>query len=206
MILSKREKYIAFGTAGAVGLLILNSFVLDPYTAAMDDIHTKHDHATAEWNEDASLFASQKTKQKDWKEMQDHGLKTDESQADSQLQHAILRWAQLAGVTTQVLKSDSAKMTGDFDVIGYRITASGSMLSISRLLWAMETASIPIRLSDVRVTPEREGTDQLSVQVGVSTISAPPGSVTPAPAPSTAPAVRPATQGAADADFGGNTL
>jgi hypothetical protein len=206
VILSKREKLIAFGTAGAVGLLVLNSFILEPYSEAMDDIHTKTDRAAAELNEDASLFASQKTKQKDWRQMQDHGLKTDESQADSQLQHAILRWAQLAGVNTQVLKSDSAKKEGDFDVIGYRITATGSMQSISRLLWALETATIPIRISDVRVTPEREGTDALSVQVGVSTISAPPEDVTPSAAPSTAPAVRPATQGSADAELGGNTL
>jgi hypothetical protein len=198
--MSKREKFIAIGTAVAIGLFVLDSFIIEPYSAALADIQQKTDAAAKQFTDDTSLLARRVRLQKIWSDMLSHGFKTDESAADSQLQHAILDWSQLAGVVPQNLKSDQSRKEGSFLVIGYRVTANGSMRSISRLLWALETATIPIRVSDVRVTPEREGTDQLSVQLGVSTLCIPGGSAPYAPAATPAPATRP--QAASDADEG----
>lgn len=198
MLVSKREKYIAIGMVSAIALLVLNSFIIEPYTAALADISDKHDAAVQQLSDDANLFSRRVRLQKIWADMESHGLKTQESAADSQLQHAILDWAQQAGVNPQNLKSDQPLKEGTFQAIGYRVTATGTMVSISRLLWALETATMPIRVSDVRVTPEREGTDDLSVQLGVSTLCVPGSDIQAAP-----PAPNSATRPQANADDGG---
>ena len=79
---------------------------------------------------------------------------------------------------------------------GYRVTATGTMRSLSQFLWDLETATIPIRVTDARMTPQREGTDDLSLQVGVSTLCAPADAAV-APA-----ATRPQATNADDRDMG----
>jgi len=181
VIVSKREKQIAIATAAAVGLFVLIDFVWQPYSDALDQIQTQTDAVNKQLQDAGALFANQHRLAKIWADMQAHGLKTDESQADSQLQHAILDWEQRSGVTQQTLKQDQARKEGDFDVVGYRVTADGSMRSIVQFVWALETATMPIRVTDIRITPEREGgTDQLSVTLGVSTLCASPTPAQPA--------------------------
>jgi hypothetical protein len=208
VIVSKREKYIAIGVATVIGLWIVDAVAIEPYRAALSDIQEQHDTAAKTLSDDASLLLRRGRLEKIWTVMLAHGFKTQEAEADSQLQHAILNWSQLAGVVPQTLKSDQPRKEGSFQVIGYRVSATGSMLQISRLLWALETATIPIRVSDIRITPEKEGTDQLSVQLGVSTLCIPGGaapyapSTAPSPASTTRPRVTLNADGQPDADGG----
>ncbi len=187
MIVSPREKKIAIATSVIVGLMIVYYVVVGPYMDNLALIETNTAAAIKKKSDNDLLFRRESALKKVWISMQGHGLKTNESQADSQLQHAILDWEQLAGVNQQSLKQDQPRKEGDFQVIGYRVTATGSMVNIVRFVWALETAAIPVRVTDLRVTPEKEGTDNLSVQVGVSTLSAPAEApATPSSAPSTA--------------------
>jgi hypothetical protein len=173
VIVSAREKKVAISAGAAIALFIGYTVIWEPYTANLDDIDARHAVAAQQLQDDTSLFVKRDRLAKIWTAMQAHGLKTDQSQADSQLQHAILDWEQAAGVSQQTLKQDQPRKEGDFQVITYRVTATGGMRSIVRFVWALETAAIPVRLTDMRITPEKEGTDDLSVQLGVSTLSAP---------------------------------
>jgi hypothetical protein len=182
VIVSKREKYIAIGTGIAVALLVLDSFVVEPYFTDLSNIATAHDSAVEKISSAHFLFDKQTRLQKVWKDMEGHGMLSGDQQAGSQLEHALSDWAQRAGIILQSVKSGqsqtikleaSQKQSPQFDVISYRVTAFGAMRSFSQFLWALETAPIPLRVTDVRVTPVREGTDDLSLQLGVSTLSAP---------------------------------
>jgi hypothetical protein len=44
------------------------------------------------------------------------------------------------------------------------------MRQIARLIWSIETAQIPMRLSDLHIQATREGTDQLNVKMLVSAL------------------------------------
>ena len=45
-----------------------------------------------------------------------------------------------------------------------------TMLSIANLLWSMETATIPVRVNDLQILPRKEGTNDLTLQLTVSTL------------------------------------
>src|SRR3712207_7371087 len=52
----------------------------------------------------------------------------------------------------------------------FRATANGRMDSISEFLWRIETAEIPLRINDMQINARKEGSDDLQLQLGVSTL------------------------------------
>jgi hypothetical protein len=119
------------------------------------------------------LFIRRRRLQSIWTDMQKGGLKSDPSEADTQAQHAVLDWFDRSGVYLAALKSDPhVAEEGKFQVIKYHIQGEGHMRQIAQLLWAMETATIPVRVDDLAIKPRaREGTDELTIELGISTLS-----------------------------------
>jgi hypothetical protein len=174
--LSKREKYIALGVGIAVSLWLLDSVLLSPYLSGRETLVTQRDAASQKLKDADVLFARRKRLQSIWAEMQKGGLKSDPSEADTQAQHAVLDWFDRSGVYLAALKSDPhVSQEGKFQVIKYHIQGEGRMRQIAQLLWAVETATIPVRVDDLSIKPRgREGTDELTVELGISTLSTMP--------------------------------
>jgi hypothetical protein len=53
---------------------------------------------------------------------------------------------------------------------------------VARLLWRVQTATIPIKVTELQISARKEGTDDLSFQVRTSTVYAPPRSARATPA------------------------
>ena len=69
-----------------------------------------------------------------------------------------------------------------------------------KLLWSLETATIPVRVNDMQVTPRREGTDDLTIRLSVSALCMPPDAgAKPPPGAGDKPA---APSGASDSNRG----
>jgi len=175
MALSKRENLIAVGACAAVALLGLDHFVWTPYVDQRSAVVTQRAVATQQMTDAVTLFQRQRNLRKVWSELQMGGLKVDTSQAASQEQHALNAWAEGAGVSLAALKAERPAQEGPFQVIGFDVTGTGSMRAISRLIWSLETATIPVRINEVQISPRREGTDDLSVRLSVSALCMPPG-------------------------------
>ena len=170
MILSKRERYIVIGTVAAIGLLVLDHFVLTPYFDARSTVQTQSDEVTKQLNDASALFSKKRNLTKIWTDIQAGGLKSDPSDAESQAWHAVLDWVQEAGVNPVSLKPGRQTAKGPFLVSDFHVQATGSMSAVSRLLWSVETSSIPLRITDIQLQSRKEGTDDLNLQLGVSTL------------------------------------
>ena len=170
MVLSKREKYIAFGTAAAVVILTLDQIVLTPYFARRASIQAEQQQVIGDIDKANDLFARERKLRAVWADMQKGGLKIDPSEAESQALQAVLDWAKSAEVELAALKPERSTQEKSFQVIRFHVTGTGPMASIARLLWSVETAKVPVRVNDIQVASRREGTDDLSVQLSVSTL------------------------------------
>jgi hypothetical protein len=170
VVLSKRERYIAVGVAAALGILLLDRFVLTPYAALRDTIVTDQRQVTDSLTSADLLFTRQRQLRKVWTQMQAGGLKTDPSQAESQALGALLEWTRSAGVNLAALTPERTVQQDRFRVISFSVKVTGPMAAMSRLLWAMESATIPVRVTELRINPQREGIDDLSMQMSVSTL------------------------------------
>ena len=173
MALSPREKYIAIGVGAAVVLYALDAAVLTPYSDRLTAIEQETVDAETHLAAQSDLFKANRDLKVVWTAMTRGGLSPDWSVADSQLAQALLKWAGDAGVSVTSVKPDRSAVENGFQVISYHFTCNGSTPEVTKLLWDIETATIPVRLTDVQITPRKEGTDDLTIQFGVSTLVQP---------------------------------
>lgn len=174
MAFTKRERWVGIGTVAAIALFGIDRFVVTPYETRMDELAKARETASGQLSDAALVFSNQRRAEKIWKALQEGGLEVNASQAESQALHSLLAWAEESGVTLTALKPERPTQEGSFDVISFDVTGNGSMRTISRMLWSLETARIPLRLNEVRIKPRKDDTDDLSVSVNVSALCEPP--------------------------------
>ncbi len=172
--LSKRERYIAIAVVALGVFFLVYEFVLQPYFDRRDSIAADQKLVSGKLADADQLFAREHKLQPVWNEIKSGGLKTNRSLAESQAQQAVLDWARSAGVNVVSLKPERDQQVNQFQIINFHVQGTGSMLSISNMLWSLETAKIPVRLNDLQITPRKEGTDDLTVQLTISTLCLPP--------------------------------
>ena len=98
-------------------------------------------------------------------------LSRDESLAEGTILNDVRDWAQEAGMNLSSFKPERLpEKESDFYKISFRATGSGQMSQLARFLNRIQTATIPIRITDLSITSRKEGTDDLSISVGLATI------------------------------------
>jgi hypothetical protein len=122
-----------------------------------------------------------------WSHLAASGLKPNQSEAESQLVHSITEWAQDAGLTLPTQQAGRTEREREFNRMTFRATGAGGMAQISRFLYRIETASIPARITDLTTSSRKDGSDDLSLALGISTIYPAPEPSRPAPQPAAQP-------------------
>ncbi len=166
--------------AGVV-LALLYFLAVDPYLNSRDDLIEQRSKLLDRKKQVDALFASKRHLTPIWADMLQGGLRSSPGDAEQQAYQAVLDWAQNAGFGFGGLKPDKAvQQQNGFEVLSFHVSGTGSNAQLARMLWSMETASIPIRLVEIQITPRREGFDELAVQLTVSTVCRVPDSAVPA--------------------------
>lgn len=171
MTMTKREKQTALIVALIAACAGIYTWVISPYfdvlSAQASDLQTLQ----GQYADDKLLLAKQGHLKPVWAQLQAGGLFANDTEAESQALHAAVNWALSAGLDVTALSSPRSVKNGEFQVISFRIEATGPMRSVDKLLWALENATIPMRVTDVEVDSAKEGTDALKTEIGISTLS-----------------------------------
>jgi hypothetical protein len=179
--LSKREKYIGIGTAIAVGLLILNSVILDPLLARQSDLDTEIAKAQADQKSDNDLLDQAGRLSVRWNTMLKTTMLRDESPATSQLYNNISAWSRDAGLNPPpALKSErGAEKKKDFQRITIHASITGTMSQIARFMWDIQNSAVPVRITEVQISSRKSGSDDLKVEMDIATVYFSPPPPTP---------------------------
>lgn len=174
MVLSKREKFVAIALGGALAVLVLDRLVYTPLNDWGDQLAT--DQAELQQNEDQqqTLFQRQHNLRKVWAELNSGGLKSDASEAEAQVEHELSQWAQESGVALTSLHPEPRSPKNGFLQINFLATGTGTLAGASKLMYRIETAKIPLRLEDVQLASRKEGNDDLTITLKLSTLSTAP--------------------------------
>jgi hypothetical protein len=193
--LSKRERYIFIGTAVVLVLLILDQFVYNPLSDRLAQAQESRDKSREALRAINSELEKQTQLAPKWRQMLDSGLKSDPEEAESQVMHALHEWAQDCHVKLTKIGPDRRQETASnapgkkrLPEISFQVTGEGNMESLARLLWRMQSATMPIRVTSVKANASKEGIDYLSFKLDLSTIYAPSPRSTAQPAPTSQPA------------------
>jgi Tfp pilus assembly protein PilO len=176
MILTHREKRIAIISGAVLVLLLLYYFVLGPYLDQSKDIDDRTLALKGQEDKANELVANEVRLKKTWDGLQKVGLTVDSSTAESQAEQAVIDWADNCGMALVGLRPGKTAQEGKFQIISFNVTGTGSMPDIARMTWALESATIPVRVTDMQLKPRKEGTDDLLATFTVSALCLPPDS------------------------------
>lgn len=174
MKLSTREKWVGVGAVVLLGALMLDQLLLSPLLARLQAADTEIAETQRLQLRAQQVFQNATRARRKWSDIAGKSLTADASSAESQLLNRVRDWSQGADLSLSSLKPERTEKEKDFEKATIRATGNGSMQQIARFLNSVHTADIPVRISDLQITSRKEGTDDLQLQVGISTIFVPP--------------------------------
>ncbi|HEY1683367.1 MAG TPA: GspMb/PilO family protein [Tepidisphaeraceae bacterium] len=177
--LNPRERKIAIIVAVCLGTWAFYELALTPLMAQQADLQSQIDDANSGLRQNKQLKLRAQMDDKRWHLMEKYGLHTDPATSESQMLHAIENWARDAQLSMTGNKPDRAEAQKPFERITFHVSSTGNLMAINRFLWDVETATIPTRIEDLNITARKEGTNDLSLSVAISTLCVVPSSTQP---------------------------
>jgi hypothetical protein len=166
---------IAYITGTAIGLFLLDYVAVSPLLAHRDQLVSKVAQAHTDLTNAQHTVERGKQANKKWAEMTQAGLGGDPSSAEAKAQNALNAFADDARLTLTSIKPERTERGKQYDQIVIRATGQGSQAAIGRFLNRIQTAEIPLKVTDLQMNARKEGSDDLTLTLGVSTIAlAPP--------------------------------
>lgn len=171
MVLSKRERYIGIVTGAVLGLVVLCKLVIFPIQDDRLKLASDIDAAKAELKKTDDLIKLSDRAKQTWTTMAGGHLRRDESEAESSMYNSIRDWAAAAKLPLASVKPERApEKEKDFYKLTFRATANGGMGQIGQFLYRVQTASMPVRVTDLSISSRKEGFDDLTLSVAIATI------------------------------------
>jgi hypothetical protein len=171
VVISKRERITAIIAIATIGILVLDHFIVQPLIDRHSELTSDIERANGQLLDSNRILNKSKLLSPKWAEMLNNGgLRRGASETESQLQNNVVAWAQDAGLTLPAVKSDRTEKEKEFNKFTVRATGTGTMQQIGRFLHRIQTATVPVRVTELTITSRKEGTDDLSIQMAISTI------------------------------------
>jgi Tfp pilus assembly protein PilO len=170
MLMSKRERMVAWTALAAVVLLVGDRFVLKRIRVRRDAMRNERARLVADLDRARLLFERQRQLAPRWQELSQAGLLADPDKAESEVLHAIRTWSQDSSLVLSSLRPEAVIDHGALCELTFQASATGSMRGVARFLFSLESAARPIRVTDLQLGTRKEGTDDLSLQLRVSAL------------------------------------
>src|SRR5690349_7845146 len=148
MVLSKREKYVGILVVVVLGILLLDRVMITPLLDRKAELNSRIEAAQGELDRANRIFSTSRLASRKWKELSGNSLKTDASEAESQILNSVREWAQDAGMALPNSTPERTKEK-DFGKIVVRATGTGGISQVGHFLWRVQTASIPVRITNI---------------------------------------------------------
>ena len=156
-----RPTLLKIVAGAAVGLFVLDSFVVEPAIHAWDEQSERIAALQKQVDSGNKLLAREKIVRDRWAEMERANLPDDDSAAMSEAINAMARWKLASGIGLPSLTPpQQAREDNGYDDFEYRATVTGTEATVGRFLYEMETDLIPVNLQECEIAsrdPKGEG-------------------------------------------------
>jgi hypothetical protein len=173
MVLSRREKTIAVAAGAALLLLVLDQWVLGPLVSQRDQAGNTVRALQRQVQKERSVMEKGRQAAQQWQGMLSAGLKSDPAEAESLGLHALRDRAEECGVALTLLKPERltpADKKARMAEIVVQAAGTGKMEAIAKLLYRLQTAGSPVKVTELQINSRKEGVDDLTFQLRLSTV------------------------------------
>ncbi len=169
MVLTKRERIIFFVTLVCVGLLVVSKYVVDPVQAGLDEMEARRQQLQTDLEEARMLMSNRGAMQRKWNTLVADGLRND-AEAESKVLSDLGEWADNAGLSLSSIKPDRVTSDKGLQEMIFTVAGKGTLESVSRFLWQIETAALPARIRDMQLGSGSESESTMSLQLHLSVL------------------------------------
>lgn len=170
MQLTKRERFFAIAVGLCAGIYLLDQFVLTPWMNGLDQMAADRQRDNQRLEDARRTLSIARNADRKIREIKAAGLPSEPSATESRILNALRGWAQESGVALVSLRPDRAVSSKGLSELSFQATGNGTMRSITAFLYRIETAQIPVRVHEIQIAVKNEGTDDLTIQLHLSTL------------------------------------
>jgi len=169
MGLSKRERIILIAALASVGLFVAVKFVIDPVQAKRNELESQRQQLLGDLNEAELLIGNHGRMQKKWNAMLSDGLRN-ETEAESRILDALREWSAAANMALSSIRPERVSSDKGLQEMIFTVAGRGTLDSVARFLWEIETAALPVKIKDMQLGSSSESGDSMSLQLHLSAL------------------------------------
>jgi hypothetical protein len=170
MALTARERKIMIFAVGAVLILLLNHYAITPIMDKRDQARQDREEKTAQVNKAESALNRKGVIQERWNQMREAGLGSDIQKAEAMVYRFLEDSASRSGLVSGAIQPDRRQSEGQIGQIDFVMSGTGSMQAVTRFLWSLEMAQIPLKIKSYQLGSKDESAREMTIQVELSTI------------------------------------
>lgn len=169
MVLSKRERILALATVLVLGVLALNTIIVDPLITQRRQTADDKLELEAQIAEAQGLFDRRKMLERKWKGLLSEGLRND-ADAESRVARALNEWSRQTRLTLTSVKPERTTSDKGMNEITFVLAGRGTLEAVASFLYKVETAELPVKVTGLQLGSTGESGDVMSLQLRISAV------------------------------------
>jgi len=166
----RRQFFLKVGVAVAVGLFLLDSFVIEPAIGGWNQQSIRITALKEKVNQGRQLRKSEATLRERWAAMLQANLPAENSAAEDAARKAVDRWVRDSQIILTNANTPPWQSKDDgFEILEFRITGTGTQAALSRFLYEVESdRSVPVNIEEFEIASRDGRGAQLTLTVRLS--------------------------------------
>jgi hypothetical protein len=172
--LSKRERLILICTIALVAAAGLYYWPVKPMLDQRQQMHAENQALTIRLARQQKVLGHRRELGPLWTAMQP-SLKETADQAESQAMHTLRDAAAEARLSPPSYRPERLLDESAMPQVSVKVDGAGTMQSVTRFLYLLDSAEIPLRMTELTMTSKKPGGDEINFTLRVTTIYKPIG-------------------------------
>jgi hypothetical protein len=93
-----------------------------------------------------------------------------EAEAESRILTALREWSGAANMALSSIRPERVSSSRGLQEMIFTVAGRGSLESVARFLWQIETAVLPVKIKDMQLGSSSEAGDSMSLQLHLSAL------------------------------------
>ena len=170
MPISNREHVILAIAAMLVGVFVLDRLVLTPAWQWRQELADRRVVMAHDVSAAAALIKNHALFERHWSSMTREGLSSTISDTEGIAYHAVRDWAHASGLNLLAINPERVNDDSTLPIVVFRATGTGPMRAVAAFLKKLDETSIALRIEQLQIISRRDGQDDLTLELRLSTI------------------------------------
>ena len=163
-----QKKFLSLAAAVCVGVFLADKIVLSPLIGIWRARSEQITIIQRQVQQGEQLIEREHTLRTRWKEMEDRSLPRDPSVTESDVLRSVDQWAQESRVSFTSIKPQWSQSEDGVSLFECRTEATGRIDQIVKFLYLLETAELPLKIEQLKISAGNDSDDRLAVSARFS--------------------------------------